>query len=80
MRILFYGRLADSMGAERELDVDAPSSVGNLRERLASEHPAAAESLRSTRALACVDGVLVRDDHVVAPDQRLEFLPPVSGG
>jgi molybdopterin converting factor small subunit len=80
MRIMFYGRLAESIGGEVELDVGAPSSVGIIRERLASEHPAAAESLRSARALACVDGVLVRDDHVVASDQRLEFLPPLSGG
>lgn len=80
MRILFYGRLAESIGPEVELDVGAPSSVHVIRERLASDHPSAADSLRSVRALSCVDGVLVRDDHVVAPNQRLEFLPPVSGG
>ena len=80
MKVLFYGRLAESIGAEAELEVAAPTSVGNLRERLASQHPAAAESLRSARALACVDGVLAREDQVVSPDQRLEFLPPVSGG
>lgn len=80
MRIFFYGRLAESIGGEVELDVGAPSCVGIIRERLANEHQAAADSLRSARALTCVDGVLVRDDHVVAPHQRLEFLPPVSGG
>jgi molybdopterin converting factor small subunit len=80
MRVLFYGRLAETIAPEIALDVAEPTSVADLRQRLAIEHPAAAATLRSARALACVDGTLVRDDHVVAADQTLEFLPPLSGG
>lgn len=80
MKVLFYGRLAESIAPELELVLPTACSVGEIRERLASEHPAAVETLRSARALACVDGVMVRDDDVVNADQALEFLPPLSGG
>jgi len=80
MRILFYGRLAEAIGRELDLDVQAPSSIADIRERLAIEYPAAASSLRNGRALTCIDGTLVGDDHRVAADERVEFLAPLSGG
>jgi molybdopterin converting factor small subunit len=80
MKILFYGRLAEAIGAEAELDVPAGSSIARVREQLASEYPRAAGVLTSRRALTCVDGTLVRDDYLVRPTDRIEFLPPVSGG
>lgn len=80
MRILFYGRLAEAIGPELELDVQGASSIAAIRERLATEHPAASQTLRNSRALSCVDGMVVRDDHRVAADQQVEFLPPLSGG
>jgi molybdopterin converting factor small subunit len=75
LRIRLYGRLADAIGPEVELDV-AGASVGAIRDRLAAEHPAAAESLARSRAL--IGSAVVRDDHAATDD--LEFLPPVSGG
>lgn len=80
MRILFYGRLADTIG--REIDLDAPdgSSIADLRARLASEHPAAASALTGGRSLTCVAGTLVRNDYRVGAGELIEFLPPVSGG
>ena len=80
MKVLFYGRLAEAIGPELELDAPAGSSVAELRERLAANHPAAREALRSTRARACVGDKLVGDDFVVSPSEAVEFLPPVSGG
>jgi molybdopterin converting factor small subunit len=54
--------------------------VGELRERLIVEHPQAERPLRSRRALACVGDSLVRDSYVLQAADRVEFLPPVSGG
>ena len=78
MRVLLYGRLADAIG--RNTDVDAPSisSVGELRNELARRHPAAAQTLGRSRA--CVGRSFVGDDHVVTTSEEVEFLPPVSGG
>lgn len=80
MRILFYGRLAEAIGTEAELDVPAGCSIACVREQLASEYPSAAPVLGSRRALTCVDGTLVRDDYLIRATDRVEFLPPVSGG
>jgi molybdopterin converting factor small subunit len=80
MRILFYGRLAEAIAPEAELDVAAGCSIAHIRERLAGEYPGAASVFASRRALTCVDGTLVRDDYQVRATDHVEFLPPVSGG
>jgi molybdopterin converting factor small subunit len=80
MKIRFHGRLAQAIGAEIDLDSVAGSCVRELRRRLAAEHPAAAATLEDRRAVACVGGAIVRDDHVIAAGEAVEFLPPVSGG
>lgn len=80
MRVLFYGRLAEAIAPELEVDAPPGCSVGQLRDRLAAAHPSAEQTLRSRRARACVGAVMVHDDHVVGPTETVEFLPPVSGG
>jgi molybdopterin converting factor small subunit len=80
MRVLFYGRLADRFGMEVDLDTEIGSSIADVRQRLASEHPGSAADLMSKRVVACVSGSLVRDDYVIGADDTIEFLPPVSGG
>lgn len=80
MRIMFYGRLAEAIGTELELDQPAKCSVAEIRQRLAAEYPAVAAILASKRAFACVSGSMVRDDFVVSATAEVEFLPPVSGG
>lgn len=80
MKVLFYGRLAEAIGLELEVDAPSGSSVAELRERLIAEHPEAERPLRSKRALACVGDTLVRESHVLRACDTVEFLPPVSGG
>jgi molybdopterin converting factor small subunit len=80
VKVLFYGRLADAIGPELEVDALPGCSVAELRERLAADHPEAGDVLRSKRALTCVGDSLVRDDHRLAADDTVEFMPPVSGG
>jgi molybdopterin converting factor small subunit len=78
VRISFYGRLADAFGRELQLDVAAPSSVGEIRSRLKASRPQ--EDLGDTRMRACVNGVMVSDSHILREGDALEFLAPVSGG
>ena len=80
MKIQLYGRLADAIAREVDMGVGGPCTVGGIRAALASEHPAAAETLMSPRSRAVVGGSLVTDDQVVGSDATVEFLPPVSGG
>lgn len=78
MKVQFYGRLAETIGGQ--LDIPGGCSVAELREALIRDHPAAEQTLRSSRSRACVGDTMVPDDFAVAPDATVEFLPPVSGG
>ena len=80
MRVLFYGRLSDTIG--RELQIEAPGgcSIEQLRERLIAAHPEAEQPLRSRRTRACVGDGLVHDTYILRAADTVEFLPPVSGG
>ena len=80
MKVLFYGRLAEAIGPELEVDERPGSSVGELRDRLVAKHPEIESVLRNKRARACVGRTLVHDDYVPGPSDTVEFLPPVSGG
>ena len=80
MKVVFYGRLAEEIGAEQEVSVLPGSSVADVRETLAAEHPEVAGVLLSRRALSVVGERMVRDDYRLAAGDTLEFLPPVSGG
>jgi molybdopterin converting factor small subunit len=79
VKVLFYGRLAEALGPELEIDA-ARCTVADLRERLIFEHPDAAETLASSRSRAFTADTLVDDDHILDGSKILEFLPPVSGG
>jgi molybdopterin converting factor small subunit len=80
VKILFYGRLAETIGRELEVSGQFGCSVAELRDRLIIEHPAAEQALGSKRALACVGDALVHDDYLLGAADMIEFFPPVSGG
>jgi molybdopterin converting factor small subunit len=80
LKILFYGRLADSFGPELELASASACTVTELRATLTARYPEAEGTLRSERTRAFVEDSLVADDHLVNAEQTVAFLPPVSGG
>lgn len=80
MKVRFYGSLADAIGRELKLHALSACSVSQLRMRLAEEHPAAEQLVRSKRFRACVGDVLVGDDYPLSESDTVEFFPPVSGG
>lgn len=81
MRIRFYGRLAEAIGREIEVDAaTAGETVGALREALADLHPEAATELRRTALRACIDDTIVSEDRPLAGAAIVEFFPPLSGG
>jgi molybdopterin converting factor small subunit len=80
MKIGFFGRLRDSLGDERDVTVDAGETVARLRLRLAGLYPEAAGDLLSRRVRAFVADSIVGEDFPVGGSDRVEFLPPLSGG
>ena len=80
MKIGFFGRLRDSLGDEREIAAEAGETVARLRIRLAGLHPEAAQDLLSPRVRACVADRIVGEDFLLGGHERVEFLPPLSGG
>jgi molybdopterin converting factor small subunit len=69
-RIVFYGKLADRFGREVEAELPAQGcTIAALRARF----PGLVER-------ACVNDSTVGEDHVVEPGDRVDFLPPLSGG
>jgi molybdopterin converting factor small subunit len=80
VKVLFYGRLAETIGSELEVSAQVGCSVAELRDRLSMEHPAAEQALRSKRALAYVGDALVHDDYLLGAADMVEFFPAVSGG
>lgn len=80
MKILFYGRLAETLGQEMNLAVEAPCSVATLRQRLVEVEPSAADALASGRVRACIRDTIVPESYLIAPHDEVEFFPPVSGG
>ena len=80
MKILFYGKLRDAVGDERELALEEGETVARLRLRLAELYPHAARDLLSPGVRACVSDTIVAESFILTPHERVEFLPPLSGG
>lgn len=72
-KIAFYGKLAELIG--REVEVDLPPdgcTIAALRARF--------NGLDRATVRACVNDETVSEGHVVMPGDRIDFLPPLSGG
>ena len=80
MKIAFFGRLRDALGDESEIAAEQGETVARLRARLAALHPEAAPDLLSPAVRACVADSIVGEDFSLRGHERVEFLPPLSGG
>jgi molybdopterin converting factor small subunit len=80
MKIGFYGRLREALGDDVEVAAEAGETVARLRLRLAGLHPEAAGDLLGARTRACVGDTIVGEDFLLGGQERVEFLPPLSGG
>ena len=80
MRIKFYGKFAESISPEVEIDLVPPCRVSEVRKRVAELFPEVANSLVGKRVKACVADQIVGDDYIVPQGQEVEILAPLSGG
>ena len=79
VQVRFYGRLAEQIAREIELDRVGPT-VADVRARLAEIYPNSADDLRSPLVRACVGDAMVGDRFRLDSVDAVEFFAPVSGG
>ena len=72
VKIGFYGRLAERYGREVEIDLAGDATVRDLRARF--------EGLDAATVRALVNDVMAGEHIPVGPGDRVDFLPPLSGG
>lgn len=75
---LFAG--LQQMVGRRNIDVDVPepATVAHLRDRVVEDYPVL-EPFMSTLVCAIGDE-MVPTERVLAPGDRVELIPPISGG
>lgn len=79
-RVLLFGPLRDLAGwRERELD-PPPTSIAELKQRLASEDARLGEALAGKGVQIALDQQIVRGDAALTARSEVAFLPPMSGG
>ena len=72
MKIGFYGRLAELHGREVEFDLPEGATVAMLRTRF--------DGIDAATVRALVNDATAGEDAVLGPGDRVDFLPPLSGG
>ena len=78
MKLIFFGRLRDSVGVV-ELDCSPAANVADsesLRIWIGEQYP----TLLDPRVRIALDDVLVGGEAPIAGVREVAFLPPVSGG
>ena len=80
MKLAFYGPLGDAIAPELTWCDEECTTVGDLRRALSRRYPEAGTDLTADRSRAAIDDRFVTDDTALAGVDRVEFLPPVSGG
>ena len=79
VRVLFFATVRDKAGTKGvELDVEAGTTVQQLKKILAGRYPAITDVLE--HCLAAVNHEYSAEDGEVPADAEVAFFPPVSGG
>jgi len=80
--LLYFAWVRERIGAGSEaVEMDAPTALGALVERLAGQSEAHATALADkARLRAAVNHDFVGWDHMVNPGDEVAIFPPVTGG
>ena len=79
VRVRLFARARDLAGADAVvLDLPGGATAGDLRRRLAEEHPALRGLLE--RSALAVNNEFAEDDLTLPLEAEIALLPPVSGG
>ena len=79
--IRYFASIREALGAGETVEIDAPASVGAVRDALLDRGGAHAAALARGRALRCaLNQVLSDESAAVGEGDELAFFPPVTGG
>jgi sulfur-carrier protein len=81
IRLRYFASLREVLGPGETLESPAPTTAGEVRDRLIARGGAHAELLARHRAVRCAVDQVMADDHTpVRPGGEIAFFPPVTGG
>ncbi len=77
MKVLLFARARDLIGADC-IDMDGPTTVGELRRHLVQRFPKAAGLIE--KSAFAINDEFADDAAPIPPGAEVALLPPVSGG
>jgi sulfur-carrier protein len=81
VQVRYFASLRESLGASQKLQMPAGSTVGLLRDHLATLGGEHARCLDRQRAVRCaLDQVMVDEGAALLDGCEVAFFPPVTGG
>jgi molybdopterin synthase sulfur carrier subunit len=81
IHIKYFASLRESLGAGETLTLDAPLTVGQLRDQLIARGEPHASALARGRALrAAFNQTMCAETTALTPGAEVAFFPPVTGG
>lgn len=81
IQIRYFASLRESLGTGETLTLDAPLTVGQLRDQLIARGEPHAEALARGRALrAALNQTMCAETAALTPGAEVAFFPPVTGG
>jgi sulfur-carrier protein len=81
IQIRYFASLRESLGPGETLMLEAPLTVGELRDQLIARGEPHAEALARGRALrAALNQTMCAETAALTPGAEVAFFPPVTGG
>ena len=81
IHIRYFASLRESLGAGETLTLEAPLTVGQLRDQLIARGEPHAGALARGRALrAALNQTMCAETAALTPGAEVAFFPPVTGG
>ena len=81
IRVRYFASLREALGPGEELVLEAPLTLGALRDTLAARGGAHGEVLARPRPVRCALDQVMRDEATPVGDgAEVAFFPPVTGG
>ena len=81
IQIRYFASLRESLGAGETLTLEAPLTVGQLRDQVIARGEPHAGALARGRALrAALNQTMCAETAALTPGAEVAFFPPVTGG
>lgn len=81
IEVLFFARLRESLGLSRlTLELDAPITVAQLKERLAARGAPWQQAFGQCQVLVALNQEMADDAATVRPGDEVALFPPATGG